>query len=267
MAWARVDDQWFAHRKVVTLTLAARGLWTTVLSWSCAQRSDHVPTHMARFLAGGDDIDDLSQELVDAGLWIEADDGWYIHDWSEYQDKSLSEKRSEAGAKGGKASGEARREANGKQTKQPDEANDEAGALPGPTRPGPSQEDPPSTDVDPEDRFGEFWNAWPARNGKKLNKPKARQQWRSKVKPDERDAAIRGAHHYRQAYEADLPGVGAMDAFRWLRDRSWPDWQEPATPPARRGKRDGPAPPAGPDADYLDGLYPPGDPRAKERTA
>ncbi len=139
MAWARVDDQWFAHRKVVTLTLAARGLWTTVLSWSCAQRSDHVPTHMARFLAGGDDIDDLAQELVDAGLWIEADDGWYIHDWAEYQDKSLSEKRSEAGAKGGKASGEARREATTKQTKQPDEANDEAGALPGPSRPGPTQ--------------------------------------------------------------------------------------------------------------------------------
>jgi hypothetical protein len=145
MAWAKVDDQWFAHRKVVGLSLAARGLWTTVLSWSCAQRSPLVPTHMVAFLAGGQDITAEVGELVDAGLWI-ADDvlgGWTIHDWAEYQDKSLSEKRSEAGKKGGTASGEARRkqtdEPNAKQTKQTDEANAEAGALPGPSRPGPTR--------------------------------------------------------------------------------------------------------------------------------
>lgn len=264
MPWARVDDQWFAHRKVVGLSLAARGLWTTVLSWSCAQKSSDVPAHMARFLAGGADIDDLTDELVAAGLWIPTAGGWDIHDWSEYQGKSVSEKRAEAGRAGGKASGEARREANSKQTKQPDEANAEAGALPVPSLPVPTQEEPSSTDVDQDDRFAEFWEAYPARNGKKLHKTKALQQWRSKVKPGEREAAIVGANHYRQAYEGGLPGVGAMDAFRWLRDRSWPDWQKPMEPPRRRG---GPAPPAARDADYLEGFFPPDDPRSQERTA
>jgi hypothetical protein len=150
MPWAKVDDQWFAHRKVVGLSLGARGLWTTVLSWSCAQRSPQIPEHMVTFLAGGDPAAyDLALELVAVGLWVETDDGWEIHDWREYQEKSLSEKRADAGRRGGKASGEARRsndstddEATAKQTKQPDEANDEAGALPGPSRPDPTREEP-----------------------------------------------------------------------------------------------------------------------------
>lgn len=103
---------------------------------------------------------------------------------------------------------------------------------------------PSSTDVDPEeedDRFDEFWHAYPARNGKKLHKAKALQQWQTRVPADQRDAAITGATHYALAYTSGTPGVGAMDAFRWLRDRCWPDWQEPATPPPRRGKQHGPA--------------------------
>ena len=153
MAWAKVDDQWFAHRKVVGISLAARGLWATVLSWSCAQRTAHIPEHMARFVAGGANIDGLVGELVDAGLWVAEGDGWTIHDWSEYQDKTLSEKRAEAGRKGGLASAETRKptpdepknEANAKQTKQTYEASGEAGTHPGPARPVPSQPDQQST--------------------------------------------------------------------------------------------------------------------------
>lgn len=168
MAWAKVDDQWFASRKIVPLTLAARGLWTTVLSWTCAQRSPHAPGHMVAFLAGGQPIDDEIDALEDAGLWHgEGHDcprcdqpdpgGWIIHDWDDYQEQDLSEKRAEAGAKGGRKSGETRRkkadedadedadEANGKQTtkqtKQTNEANDEAGTRPGPSRPVPTPPD------------------------------------------------------------------------------------------------------------------------------
>lgn len=194
MAWARVDDQWFAHRKVVGLTLAARGLWTTVLSWSCAQKSADVPAHMVRFLAGGEDIDGLAEELVAAGLWIPNGDGWEIHDWSEYQGKSLSEKRAEAGRAGGKASGEARREATAKQTKQADEANGEAGTRPGPSRPDPAQPKsesratrlPDDWHPEPEpdliraiggqkaadaqlDRFIDHWRAQPGAKGRKVD--------------------------------------------------------------------------------------------------
>jgi len=164
MPWAKVDDQWFAHRKVVGLSLAARGLWTTVLSWSCAQRTDHVPRHMVVFLAGGDpEVMGLAADLVDSGLWkVNGIDGWVIHDWHEYQERTLSEKRSEAGSKGGRASGEARREANGKQTEVASEADDEAGALPGPSLPGPTKTSSSSrTRSDKASRLPDGWTPKP----------------------------------------------------------------------------------------------------------
>lgn len=96
MAWAKVDDQWWSHPKVLGLSLEARGLWITALSWSCGQRKSRIPSALISMLEGWDHVD----ELVQAGLWIDEGNQFAIHDWSEYQDKSLSEKRSEAGRKG-----------------------------------------------------------------------------------------------------------------------------------------------------------------------
>lgn len=143
MAWARIDDGWWCHPKVLGLSLEARGLWATTLSWSCAHRTDEIQPALVRMVGGSDA---MAEELVDAGLWHEAEEGWRFHDWAEYQDQSLSEKRAEAGAKGGKRSGETRRnEANAKQgrskTKQEQRSKDEANSEAG-TRPGPSQPDP-----------------------------------------------------------------------------------------------------------------------------
>lgn len=82
--------------------------------------------------------------------------------------------------------------------------------------------------------FVEFWNEWPARNGKKLNKAKALAIWR-RLDLDTRKAAWRGARHYAAASNAGA--AGAMDAFRWLRDRLWDEWQEPADLSNVRGAR------------------------------
>jgi hypothetical protein len=84
--------------------------------------------------------------------------------------------------------------------------------------------------------FVEFWTEWPARNGKKLNKAKALAIWR-RLNLDERKAAWRGARNYAAASNARA--AGAMDAFRWLRDRLWDDWQEPADLSGVRGAKPG----------------------------
>jgi hypothetical protein len=232
MAWAKVDDQWFAHRKVVGLSLAARGLWTTTLSWSCAQRTDHLPEHMIRFLAGGEETDELADELERAGLWHRNGTGWVIHDWAKYQERPLSEKRAEAGSKGGKRSGEVRRaksddtpdEANAKQTKQTDEANSEAGTRPGPTRP------------DPTDFKKDFWDRYPKRNGKRLGQKQAKDQW-AKLTVEDRQRAVVAVGHYAAA--ADDPDVFCpiKDPWRWLQQRLFDDWQEPAVPSSRDGPK------------------------------
>lgn len=246
MAWAKVDDQWFAHRKVVALSLGARGLWITVLSWTCAHKTAFIPQHMPRFLAG-QDLGSIPGELEQAGLWhgpdhgcdvcpdIEA--GWVIHNWPEYQDRSLSEKRSDAGKKGAaKRWGTAPEMANdGKpdgNSGLPSTANAMAGAHPDPSLPNPTQEqDPPSTDVDSPDFNDDFWERYPKRDGKRIGKKQAKQQW-SKLKPDDRRLAVTAVENYAAAAEDPKVFCPVKDPWRWLRDRLFDDWQEPAQPSA-----------------------------------
>jgi len=133
VSWAKVDDGWWCHPKVMALPLAARGLWVSALSWSCAQRRSVVPPSFLAMVGGSDED---AEALIDAGLWIETANGWEIHDWSEYQEQSLSEKRAEAGRKGGLSRGKASKpEAKPKQADSNDEATGQAGTHPVPSLP------------------------------------------------------------------------------------------------------------------------------------
>lgn len=155
MSWARVDDGWWCHPKVMGLSLQARGLWVSALSWSCAQRRAIVPPQYLTMVGAGLEV---AAELVTAGLWLEHPDGWQIHDWSEYQEQSLSEKRAAAGRKGGeakakKAPDQPQRKQTPSKTDLPDMANGLAGTHPYPSLPDPSKssssdsssEEPPGT--------------------------------------------------------------------------------------------------------------------------
>jgi hypothetical protein len=144
--WAKVDDGWWCHPKVIGLSLPASGLWVRALSWSCAQRTDLVPESFVNLVGGTGDI---AGELVDAGLWIVDPDGWRIHDWNEYQSLTVSERRAEAGRKGGIASGRKRSkpQANPKQKQFANEASDEAGTHPVPSRPVKTSSAPSATET------------------------------------------------------------------------------------------------------------------------
>lgn len=77
-----------------------------------------------------------------------------------------------------------------------------------------------NTVVEP-DGFDEFWSQYPARDGKKNEKRKAVETWKRMSKA-KRDLAMAGVGHYAAS------GQRAKDAFRWLRDETWVDWQTPA---------------------------------------
>jgi hypothetical protein len=85
---------------------------------------------------------------------------------------------------------------------------------------------------DPLHGFPQFWEQYPRRNGKRLHKSEAQKQW-AKLSLDDRRAAWRGAVNYAEAITRGLH-LAAQDAFRWLRERAWEDWQEPAEPDVRR---------------------------------
>jgi len=81
MAWGKVDDRLHSHPKWRRASKGARALWTTALSWCSSFPSDGiVPAHM---LAALDGTTAEAKSLVEAGLWVERNDGWAFHEWSE----------------------------------------------------------------------------------------------------------------------------------------------------------------------------------------
>lgn len=95
----------------------------------------------------------IATELVDAGLWITDPEGWRIHNWTEYQTLTVSERRAEAGRKGGLVSGQKRSKPEAK-TKQTASKNvlltkqtHEAGTHPVPTRPVKPSSEPSTTET------------------------------------------------------------------------------------------------------------------------
>ena len=135
MPWARVDDGWWCHPKVIALDLDARGLWVSALSWSCQQKTDRIPKPIVTMC--GDD-GTAAAKLVAAGLWLEHDDGWTIHDWDDYQ--SDRAKKAAAGREGGRASGEARSRASREaHSDASSEAQPHGSAEAGPSHPIPTR--------------------------------------------------------------------------------------------------------------------------------
>lgn len=114
MAWARLDDNFDDHPKIMSLLedpggAAAIGLWTLCLAW--AHRNTrrrgkvpgNLPAHLPRRYLGPGGAD-LAALLVKEDLWESLPaGGWHIHDFDLYlpsEEKSRAAR--EAGAKGGR---------------------------------------------------------------------------------------------------------------------------------------------------------------------
>jgi hypothetical protein len=110
MPWAKVDDQFTDHVKVVGLSLAARGMWLCGLVYAARRSTDgFIPASIPQREAAGEDAAPYVQELLDAGLWDRADGGYQIHDYLKYNPskadttakrEAISAARSDAGKRG-----------------------------------------------------------------------------------------------------------------------------------------------------------------------
>ena len=113
MAWARIDDAFDDHPKVLAVLEheqggAAIGLWTLCLTWAHRNtlRRDKTPGLISaslprRYLGPG--ARELAAILVKEGLWepLAEGDGWQIHDFDKYLPTAkTSQARSEAGRRG-----------------------------------------------------------------------------------------------------------------------------------------------------------------------
>jgi hypothetical protein len=114
MAWARIDDGFDDHPKVLALleeegSVTAVGLWTLCLTW--AHRNTRkkgktpglIPAGLPRRYLGSEGKQ-VAKLLIAHGLWDEVDDGWQIHDFADYLPKDETrEARAAAGRKGAAA--------------------------------------------------------------------------------------------------------------------------------------------------------------------
>jgi hypothetical protein len=115
--WVRLDDQFAEHPKVMRAGPLAMAMHVAGLCYAARNLTDGiVPRSAAKRLIDLDDFDvswsEVLADLLAAGIWTEADDGYEIHDYLEYQPSKaeveekradLHAKRSAAGQKGARA--------------------------------------------------------------------------------------------------------------------------------------------------------------------
>lgn len=86
MPWAKLDDGFTDHPKVMAAGPLASWLFVCGLTYSARMLTDgFIPTTQVRKLADLDNAMALADRLVEVGLWERCDDGFLIHDYLEYQ--------------------------------------------------------------------------------------------------------------------------------------------------------------------------------------
>jgi hypothetical protein len=86
MTWVKLDDQFFAHPKVIDLPKDAKLLYLAGLTHCAAQLTDGALSGGAvRAITALVDVDrSVTQQLVDAGLWEVTEAGYAVHDYLKY---------------------------------------------------------------------------------------------------------------------------------------------------------------------------------------
>lgn len=94
--WAKVMGTFWRHPRTSGISLAARGLWVSLLSWCADQRTDGaVPVHVVAMVCGGRADTRALAELEASELVIRSGTGLELRNWSKHnitRDKHEKEK-------------------------------------------------------------------------------------------------------------------------------------------------------------------------------
>ncbi|HAM40020.1 MAG TPA: hypothetical protein DCP69_01440 [Candidatus Omnitrophica bacterium] len=84
--WAKLDDSFFEHRKVVSVSPLARLLFLASLAHSAKHLTDGVIAsgYLPGIRTNAGASKRHAAELVSAGLWEDHPAGYFIHDWLDY---------------------------------------------------------------------------------------------------------------------------------------------------------------------------------------
>lgn len=163
MSWAKLDDQFHAHRKAKKAWRGhprALGLHLLAISYCAGHLTDGFvdDEFVEEKLPAPRERAAVTSALEDAGLWAREGEGWRINDWLDFnpsRDEVLDRRRRDAERKKRK---ESERTPRGVQTESAATPNDpsRARAFPDPTRPDPTPF-PPSPPRGNRTRDREKW--------------------------------------------------------------------------------------------------------------
>jgi hypothetical protein len=132
MGWVRLDDNFADHPKVIALSDTAFRLYIEALCYSNRQLTDgFIPMAVYTKLSRNDEAD----YLIEAGLWVDTENGYAIRSYTEYQPsrEKVEEKREQAK--------ERLRKYRESQKGNADETQMKRHPQPNPTQPNPTQID------------------------------------------------------------------------------------------------------------------------------
>jgi hypothetical protein len=96
VSWFKIDDGFWGHEKVTNLSDAALALWVQAGSWTARYRKDgSVPRDICKRLGRKNRA---TFELVEAGLWVETDEGYAFHDFEFWQRHIAKQEQTKDGA-------------------------------------------------------------------------------------------------------------------------------------------------------------------------
>lgn len=214
-----VHDGMPEHPKIEALSDGAFRLLVTTWCWCNRTRTDGR-VKAASWAKRG--TARARRELIEAGLAEETDDGVQMHDYLEHQRSAaeideLSQKRAEAGKRGGNASAKVR-------------ASAKAIASPGrqqtPSKIQPEQEVEEEQEKRREllrssqrahETFGDFWDAYPRRTAK----PDAERAWLKATKRADPEIIIAAAKRYRN--DPNREDAYTAHPSTWLNRDGWND--------------------------------------------
>lgn len=206
MSWFKVDDGFWSHPKVLGLSAEAIALWVRAGSYSGKHLTDGYIGREVLLLLRSDET--YAIELVDAGLWTKAVNGFHFHDWADYQDtREMVEKRRESW----------RTRQNRHRNNSPILLNEEpVHSIPFHSK-GTRDTTRDTQRESRRDRFDEFWDAYPRKAGKGAAKT-AFEKACSKV---DADILIAAAEAYKRDPNRDQ--AFTAHASTWLNQERWDD--------------------------------------------
>jgi hypothetical protein len=192
MTWIKLDDTLPNNPKILPLSDKAFRLYIEGLCYANQYLTDGF---LAQAVVNRLDSGNACKELLEAGLWIEVENGTQIHDYCEHQTsrKVVEEKREQV---------------RNRVTRYREKSN--AHVTPSET------ETETETETDKRKDFDQFWKIYPL----KVGKGSALKAFLKAVRTTDADIIIKGATRYKldpnrsQAYTAHASTW--LNAHRWL---------------------------------------------------